>query len=390
MAEAVAAGTVSIGASKPSRLQARLARRSNLWLDVVMDRFRSVQYFLASAQCHSFLGAARRLQVSQPAVTKGVQALEADLGVVLFERHARGLRLTAAGNAYATTCSELMAQWAQADAQLRAGPSRTEGLLVLSVPNMVAERLLAPVLPRFHALYPRITLELCDFDPLAEREGVDLYLHVGWHRCPDLIERALAGCSFWLVASPAYLAEHGVPVHPHDLAAHQCLRLRGPSGVLMDQWQFERAGEILDVTVGGWLMASNNHRGTVNDMLGAGLGLARAFDWAVRDRVAQGSLVRVLADWHCLPIIPLTLAWKPAVRRLARVRALIDFLTELAADLDRKRGGQLVPSAPPEHWPAQSTAWASTLATQRGRRRAQQAGRAEPSGGTHDMLMPAR
>lgn len=332
-----------------------------------MDRFRSLQYFLAAAQCRSFLGAARRLQVSQPAVTKGVQALEADLGVLLFDRHARGLRLTAAGNAYFSTCSELMAQWAQADAQLRTAPSRAEGQLVLSVPNMVAERLLAPALPRFHALYPRITLELCDFDPRAEQEGVDLYLHVGWHRSPDLIERALAGCSFWVVASPAYLAAHGVPAHPQDLSTHRCLRMRSPNGVLMDHWQFERQGQVHEVTVDGWLMASNSHRGTVSDMLGAGLGLARSFDWAVRDRVAQGRLVRVLADWQCLPIIPLTLAWKPSVRRLARVRALIDFLTELAADLDRVRGGPLTPSAAPLQAPAESGAWASTLAARRRR-----------------------
>ncbi len=314
-----------------------------------MDRLRSLQYFVEAARAGSLSGAARALAVSVPAVTKGLNALEREMGVRLFERTPRGLSLTGAGANYLDACLPALQQLAEAEAQLRAARQEAAGSVVVGVHNIVARELLAPALPRFHALFPRIELDLRDIGSVSgERaRGMDVYLVMGWGEQPDLVQRRVATTAFWVVASPEHLARHGTPTHPTDLQRHPCLLLRNTADKVMDLWSFHQGGEPLQVPVRGWLTAANAHRDTYVDALLAGLGVARTADWVVAPHVRSGRLVRLLADWASPEAPPLSVLYPAGATRLPRVRAVVDFACGLMAQVDEQRGLAVNPSPTP-------------------------------------------
>ena len=314
-----------------------------------MDRLRSLQYFVETARAGSLSGAARALAVSVPAVTKGLNLLERDVGVRLFDRTPRGLTLTGAGATYLDACLPALRQLADADEQLRAARQEVVGTVVVGVHNIVARELLSPALPRFHALYPRIELDLRDFDTFGgERaKGIDVYLTMGWGEPPDLVHKRIAASAFWVVASPDYLARHGMPKHPTDLQQHACLLLRNTSGKVMDLWPFSKAGEHVQVPVRGWLTVSNPHRETYIDALLAGVGVARTADWNLHDHLRSGALVRLLADWESTEAPPLCVSHPPGATRLPRVRAMVDFAVALMAQVNERRGLEVAASPSP-------------------------------------------
>lgn len=314
-----------------------------------MDRLRSLQYFVETARAGSLSGAARALAVSVPAVTKGLNALEREMGVRLFDRTPRGLTLTGAGASYLDACLPALQQLADAEAQLRAARQEVAGTVVVGVHNIVARELLSPALPRFHALYPRIELDLRDFDTFSgERaKGIDVYLTMGWGEPQDLVHKRVAASVFWVTATPEYLARHGTPRHPEDLLQHHCLLLRNTSGKVMDLWSFRKGDEHLQVAVKGWLTSSNPHRETYNDALLAGLGVARTADWNHFEHVRSGALVRVLADWESTEAPPLCVSHPPGATRLPRVRAVVDFATSMMAQVSERRGLEVSASPSP-------------------------------------------
>ncbi len=317
-----------------------------------MDRLRSLQYFVEAARAGSLSGAARVMAVSVPAVTKGLNALEREMGVRLFDRTPRGLSLTGAGSAYLEACLPALRQLAEADEQLRAARQEVAGIVVVGVHNIVARELLAPALPRFHALYPRIELDLRDVGNLASEgaKGMDVYLVMGWGEQPDLVQRKLAASAAWVVASPEHLARHGTPRHPTDLPQHPCLLLRNTSGKVMDLWTFRQGDEQVQVAMRGWLTVANVHRETYLDALLAGQGLARTADWVLDRHLRSGRLVRVLPDWESVEAPPLSVMHAPGATRLPRVRAVVDFAAGLMAQVNEQRGLAVNPSpTPPWH-----------------------------------------
>ena len=287
-----------------------------------MDRLRSLQYFIASAEEGSFSAAARRLEISVPAVAKMVSALERDLGVSLFERSAQGLSLTNAGEGYLESCRPAVAALRDIDEQMRGSSVRARGTVVVGVQHVVAQELIAPALPRFHARHPEIQVDLRNSTQIVDpgAPGVDLYLSIAWPNAPDMIHRPLAMSSFTVCASPAYWAARGRPVHPRDLAAHECLLIRTQLRTVMDVWTFARGEEREDVTVKGWLTCSNIHRDVVIRMAVAGEGVVRVLKWACVEELRSSALVPALADWQCRDAPPIVLSYRPSVRRVGRVR----------------------------------------------------------------------
>ena len=293
-----------------------------------MDRLRSIEYFIASAREGSFSAAARRLGVSVPAVAKLVNALERHLGVALFERSAHGLALTATGEAYLAECAPAVESLQALDDQTRAGAGRARGTVVLGLQHLVATQLVAPLLPRFHARHPEIQLDLRESTQAvdANAPGVDAYLSFTWPDAPDLIHRPLRHSGFAVCASPVYWDAHGVPTHPRELERHECVLIRSQRGTLMDLWTFQRAGVTERVTVKGWLACDNTYRDVAVEMAVAGQGVVRTIEWADRPEIRSGALVRALTDWEAAEGPTLYLSYRPAARRLARVRVLLDFL----------------------------------------------------------------
>ncbi len=314
-----------------------------------MDKLRALHYLAAAAAEKSFSGAARALDVSVPAVAKMINALEKQLGVQLFERTVRGLTLTAGGASYLDACAPALAQLADADEQARAQAVRLKGTLVVGVQHVIARGGLAAALPRFHARYPDIALDVRDFQQATEAQmtGVDVMLVLGWPKAPDLVCRRIAAGRFIVVASPAYWAAHGMPQRPKDLEQHVCLLIRSAEGAVMDAWSFAREAEQETVLARGWLTTSNSHRDLVIELGLAGHGVMRLLDWTNLSHLTSGVLVRALTDWESTEAVPVNLLYSANARRNPRARVFIDFVTELFGDLDRARGRQVVSTERP-------------------------------------------
>jgi LysR family transcriptional regulator, regulator for bpeEF and oprC len=307
-----------------------------------MDKLRSLHYFAAAAELSSFSKAARRFGVSTAAVAKLVQSLERELGLILFERHPRGLALTAGGSAYLEACGPALAQLAAADEQARAATSRVSGTVVLGVQPVIAQECLTPALPRLHALYPEIQLDVRLFMRPTEEQlrGVDAALVLGWPQMAgDLVRRQIGATSFVVCAAPSYWAAHGMPQHPAELERHHCLCIRSNMGSVMDLWHFRRGDERVAVSARGWLVADNVHRDMVRDLAVAGAGVARLIDWNQMQghEIARGALVPALTDWENEEVPPVNLLYPPSVRRIPRVRRVLDFITQLFSDIEQQR-----------------------------------------------------
>ena len=315
-----------------------------------MDKLRALEYFVAAAHEKSFSGAARQLEVSVAAVAKLVAALEKTLGVLLFERSSHGLILTATGGSYLDACLPALEQLTEADELTRASVARAPGTVVVGVQHVIASSYLTRALPRFHARYPEITLDIREFQRVTEEEtsGIDVFLVMGWPNLPNLVQRRIAAGRYAILASPDYWARHGTPQRPKDLAGHNCLLMRSLDGTVMDLWEFCRGQEAEAVTVRGWLLTSNAHREMVISQALAGEGVVRAMDWTNLDDIASGALVRALGDWESHGAPPVNLLYRASVRRIPRVRLFIDFVTELFRDLDAIRGQPLAASVRPD------------------------------------------
>ena len=329
-----------------------------------MDRLRSLEYFIAADEEGSFSSAAPRLHVSVTAVAKLVNGLERDLGVRLFERSAQGLVLTTAGESYLEQCRPSVEALRDLDEQVRASASRPRGTVVVGVQNVVARSMLGPVLSRFHARHPDIHVDLRESTQMVEADapGVDAYLSLAWPRDPDMIHRSLLQTAFTVCASPAYWARNGMPRHPRELERHAALLIRTQRGTTLDLWAFTRGDERVDVPMKGWLVCNNAHRDVAIDLAEEGLGVARILDWDGRVRSRPGALEPALRDWSCPDAPPLVLSYRPSARRLARVRAFIEFLKDAL-------GERQVPFSRAPAWAGTAVVKASSLVGKRGRRR---------------------
>jgi DNA-binding transcriptional LysR family regulator len=325
-----------------------LAPGLNQRFNPVMDKLRSLHYFTAAAEEGSFSGAARRLEVSVPAVAKLITALERDLRTALFERSPQGLALTASGQAYLEQCLPALEMLAQAEEQTRSSSARPRGPVVVGVHHLPMS-ILVQALPRFHARYPDIQLDLRSVAQAAlddESGAVDVYLSLAWSEVPDMIHRRIGGARFVVMASPGYLERRGTPRHPRDLEDHDCLLVRTPRGAVLDLWNFVRGEERASVAVKGWMIASNALRDSVVRLAALGQGVARILDLSIEPALAPGRLVRLLEDWQGADAPPITLSYWPNRRRIPRVRAFVDFAIEIFREREEQHGQDRVGPEP--------------------------------------------
>lgn len=317
-----------------------------------MDKLRALQYFVAASQERSFSGAARRLDVSVPAIARLIGALEKSLGVSLFERTVHGLTLTPDGASYLEACRPLLEQLLAADEAIRGAAARPRGTLVLGAPPILSQHCILPSLPAFHARYPDIQVDVRTVDKPAApgAEAAEILVLYGWPQHPGMIQRRLASTRLLICASPAYWAANGVPRRPKDLEGHPCLLFRDQEGTVLDLWEHERNGEKEVAAVSGWLVSS--HRDVILDAAIAGMGVARFTDLTVRGPVQGGQLVPVLVDWESKHAPPISLLYRVSQRRLPRVRYFIEFLTSLFRRLEAEREPRLAVKLEAErpHW----------------------------------------
>jgi DNA-binding transcriptional LysR family regulator len=334
-----------------------------------MDKLRAIEYFVCAAREGSLSAAARRLDVSVPAVSKLLASLERTLDARLFERGSAGLKLTAAGQGYLDACAGALEQIGRAEEVVSSARHQAVGPVAIAVQNVLAVHCISPVLSRFHARQPNIQLDVRDFVPNGvDTEGADLRLALIWDQTPDQVVRVVARSKLVVCASPQYWSRHGLPSHPRELEQHACLTLRSLRGTLTDHWPFRRGSESLAVTVGGWLSTSNINRDLIVQAVLNGQGVLRTLDLTIEDHLRDGRLVAALVDWEIEDSPLVRLMYRPAAGRMPRVRAVMEFLVDVFAESER-RCIELVGERPAGTAPAwagpRSYRRASTAAAQR-------------------------
>ena len=221
-----------------------------------MDRLDSMQIFVRVAQLGSFSAVARQMDVARSVVTRQVAALEAHLGVKLIARSTRRLTLTAAGESYLQSSREILDLVEVAETGLAEQGGRLQGRLRISVPLSFGLRHLLPLLLDFGQIYPELDIDLDFTDRRVNliEEGVDLAIRITSRLEPLDVARKIGSASLVVLASPGYLARHGEPQHPADLAQHVCLSYQTERG---SGWTFLLEGTPRMFPVGGRMRANN-------------------------------------------------------------------------------------------------------------------------------------
>ena len=296
-----------------------------------MDKLRALHYFVAAAEEGSLSGAARRFDVSVPAVTKLVSALERELGVKLLDRSTQGLALTARGAQYLESCTPLLAQLADADRALGSTGARRVRSLVVGAPPLLSRALVVPALPDWHARHPHVHIDLRTLDFLTVKDtatrGIDVLVALGWPGSVDLVQRPLAQSRLIVCASPDYWRRHGLPSQPSDLVNHACPLVRSPEGTVLDLWRYARGGTTQEVAVSGWLTCASRDDVLQAVLLGQGVG--RFADLSVWPLVRDGLLQPALLEWESCDSPPFSALIRPESKRDVVVQEFVGFLSEL-------------------------------------------------------------
>lgn len=294
-----------------------------------MHSLSNIDAFVRAVEDGDFTRAARKLNLTASAVSRRIARLEEELGVRLFQRTTRALRLTEDGRDFYARCQRILAELGEAKEALARSRSRPTGLLRVEVPQVIGQLVLTPALPRFFAAYPGIELHLTLRDEVVDpvTEGADVLIRMGKLTDSRLVARRLSVARLVAVAAPAYLARHGTPATPADLARHQCLGFmrQGVTG----EWRFKDAHGVSRFVPRGAFHVSQG--ATLRDAAVMGLGIAWLMDFMVARELATGTLVTVLDAFACEER-PLHALHPPGRHLPSRVRVFLDFVRTLFSD----------------------------------------------------------
>ncbi len=293
-----------------------------------MDQLAALRALRRVVELGSFSKAAAALGVSHTAVSRQISHLEARLGATLLNRTTRRFALTEAGQRYYDASRQILDALDAADRAAAEQQARPTGSLRINAPVAFGALELAAWLPQFLARYPELQIDLVCNDRIVDliEDGFDVALRLTG-KLPDstLIARRLAASGMALVAAPAYLARHGTPRTPPELAAHNCLGYGEAAPAR--EWRFTGPdGAPQQVGVRGTLQANTGM--ALRAAAVGGLGIAATAAFIVRGELARGELVALLPDY---PMAPRELyALYPQNRHLSpKVRVFVDFAAEL-------------------------------------------------------------
>ncbi len=300
-----------------------------------MDKLKQLESFAAVATKGSLTATALAEGVAPAVIGRRIDALEARLGVKLLVRTTRKITLTHEGSAFLEDCQRLLADLSNAEASVSAGGVKASGHLRVTAPAGFGRRHVAPLLPRFLAQHPdvSVTLNLSDRVVDIVNEGFDCAIRVGDLPDSGLISVRLADNRRLCVGTPGYLSRTGVPQHPSDLQRHECLTLSSDASQTRG-WAFAVDGAITHLRPGGRLDCSDGQ--VLHDWCRAGLGLAWRSTWEVEAEIAAGELVSVL-DEFAAPPNGIFAVFPHAKHLPLRVRLWIDFIKHSFADPARWR-----------------------------------------------------
>ncbi|MGK5027640.1 LysR substrate-binding domain-containing protein [Janthinobacterium sp. RB2R34] len=297
-----------------------------------MDRFDAMMAFVRVVETGSFTKAAATLHMSRTTVTQLVQQLEARLRLKLLNRTTRKVNVTGDGAAYYERIVQVLDTLEEIETSLPHAAALPRGQLRIDVPSPLASLLLVPALPRFHALYPDIVVDLGASDRMVDviADNVDCVIRGGELADQSLMARKIADLHLGVYAAPAYLARLGTPLHPLELqdSAHRIVRFRWSRGGNGLPYVMHHEGK--SVRIDGQHVLSIDDGNAYMAAGVAGLGVLWLPDYMARPHVARGELLPLFEQWT-VDAMPLFLAYPPNRHVSKKLRVFIDWVVELMA-----------------------------------------------------------
>lgn len=293
-----------------------------------MAKLKQLESFVSVATRGSLTAAAKAEGVAPAIMGRRIDALEERLGVRLLVRTTRRISLTHEGSAFLEDCQRLLTDLTNAEASVSAGGVKASGHLRITAPAGFGRRHVAPLVPKFLALHPDVTVSLNLSDRVVDLagEGHDCAVRVGDLPDSSLVSVRLADNRRVCVTTPQYLQRRGVPLHPGDLVKHDCLALSSDASQTRG-WAFmverNNSPELVHIRPTGPLDCSDGQ--VLYEWCLAGMGIAWRSLWEVETEIASGALVPVLESFAAPPNGIYVVF--PQRKHLAlRVRLWIDFL----------------------------------------------------------------
>lgn len=289
-----------------------------------MDRLTTMTTFLKVVKCANFTTAAEDLSISRTLVSRHVADLEAHLGIKLLNRTTRLVSPTEAGLRYADLCQRVLGEIRSGEEQIATIKNEVEGEISILCPIWVGSFGISMASAEFAALHPRVSLKLHFEEPSANPHeflamGHDVCIQPNVMRDSSIMVKKIGKIDHLLVASPGYVAQHGMPESIADLAHHQCLAKTGDT-----QWAFDN-GEKLPLRLPSRF--SSNSVFSLREACVEGLGISLLPKGIMQDVLAKGVLVQVLPAFP-IAARPLYVAFPPGGDAPRKTRALISFLAD--------------------------------------------------------------
>lgn len=284
--------------------------------------------FVAVVNAGSFVGGAEAIGLSKAAVSRQVAELEARLGVRLLHRTTRRLSLTDDGQRFFARAVELLADAGELEAETSSSSGEATGVLRINAPLTFGNLHLAPLWPAFLAANPKVALDITLNDRVVDlvEEGYDIAVRITNLGSSQLVSRRLATTRIVLCAAPAYLAAHGAPSHPHELARHQVISYAYWTGG--DDWRFDGPEGEARVRVRPRIHTNSGDTCRLAALHGQGVILQP--DFLVGDDLRRGDLVELLPGWRSIEL-GIHALYASRKHLPMKTRRLVDFLVEAFA-----------------------------------------------------------
>ncbi len=288
-----------------------------------MDRFGDLDVFAHVVTAKSMSAAGRELKLSPAVISKRIRRLEERLGVRLLQRTTRQLSLTEAGQGFYARVVSILASIEDAEAWVASGSGQARGTLRVSAPTSFGRLHIAPHLKPFLDANPMVTVDLILSDSFVDiiGEGFDLAVRIADLQDSSLVAKRLAPNHRLLCATPAYVAEHGLPGSIAELAQHALIAHNA------DQWRLDGPDGPVSVPVTSRLRTNSSE--VVREALLGGVGIALRSTWDVGPELKSGQLVRVLPDYSGGKRVAVYAVYPSRRHMEQKVRVFVDYLAEL-------------------------------------------------------------
>ncbi|WP_407149699.1 LysR family transcriptional regulator [Bradyrhizobium sp. ORS 86] len=300
-----------------------------------MDQLAAMAAFVRAVESGSLSAAARALPSSLTSVSRQISALEQHFGTRLLLRTTRRLALTDDGRILYERAKSILGEVKEIEAALSRDPHQPSGRIRVSSPSLIGRLVISPLLVGFLRRYPALAVDLLLIDRAVDmvEEDIHLAIRIGRLRDSQLVTRRLTDLQMIVCASPDYLARHGAPRTPNDLATHDCLVFSDSPGSAA--WRFgngTKSGRKVRISGRLWMNSLDALVGAARD----GAGIVRAPSWQVQTDLANGRLKRLLIDHEPAPT-PLHLTFQPSRLASPKIRAFVDYLVEQWGRIDAFR-----------------------------------------------------